>query len=145
MSIAAAIRDLPFRADSQADAAHSSPTKSAVRLGDWQLEAIIADGRWNRVYRATSATTTSGGRAQYAIKELHEQFWDDPQVVARLRAEATVGRCVMHPHVTSVVAAHVHRPPYYVVMPLLSGANAATAIKTHGRLPVSLVLWTARQ
>jgi serine/threonine protein kinase len=144
MSIAAAIRELPVRAGSQADAASILPSKATVRFGQWQLEAIIAEGRWNRVYRATSATS-GGGLAQYAIKALHEQFWDDPIAVARLRSEATVGRCVMHAHVMPVVAAHIHRSPYYVVMPLLSGVNAATAIKSHGRLSVSLVLWTARQ
>jgi eukaryotic-like serine/threonine-protein kinase len=144
MSIAAAIRELPVRAGSQADATSAAPSKPTVRFGEWRLEAIIAEGRWNRVYRATSAAS-SGGLAQYAIKVLHERFWDDPTAVARLRSEATVGRCVMHAHVVPVVASHVHRSPYYVAMPLLHGANAAAVIKARGRLPLSLVLWTVRQ
>ena len=103
MSIASAIRELPVRADLRADGAPATPAKVAVCLGEWRLEAIIADGRWNRIYRATSAKST-GGLAQYAIKALHERFWDDPLSVARLRSEATVGRCVMHPHVVPVFA-----------------------------------------
>jgi eukaryotic-like serine/threonine-protein kinase len=144
MSIASAIRELPVRASSPADPASRSPSTSAVRLGEWQLEAIIAEGRWNRIYRATSAKNR-GGPAQYAIKALHERYWEDSVAVARMRAEATVGRCVMHPHVVPVFAAHVHRSPCFVVMPLLGGANAAIAIKAHGRLPVSQAIWIARQ
>jgi serine/threonine-protein kinase len=144
MSIAAAIRELPVRAGSPADAATRSPSSTVVRLGEWQLEAIVADGRWNRIYRATSAKG-GGGSAQYAIKALNERYWDDPIAVARLRSEATVGRCVMHPHVVPVVAAHAHCSPYYLVMPLLGGSNAAATIKAYGRLSVMQVLWIARQ
>src|SRR5262245_53159365 len=140
MPLAAAIRDLPIRADFQPGAGQiTQPSNSAVCLGKWRLEAVIANGRWNRVYRAVNAAGAVGS-AQFAIKALHEHHWSDPLAIARLRTEATVGRCVIHSHLSSIVAAHVHQQPYYLVMPLLRGSNAADVLKARGRFQVPLAL-----
>lgn len=127
-----------------------SPTRAApVKLGPWQLEAVISEGRWSRVCRATRGGRD--GTASYALKLLHSAAPADslsPHAATRLqmlRSEATVGRCVMHPHVSSIVAAHVHQAPYYVVMPLLVGSTAARTIETGGRFQPSFALWIARQ
>lgn len=80
----------------------------------------------------------------YALKMLHPQWEDQPEAVALLRREAKVGRTVVHPHVVPVLAAHVHEPPYFVVMPRIAGETLAERLK-QGALPVRTALWTARQ
>ncbi|MCC7083514.1 MAG: serine/threonine protein kinase [Pirellulales bacterium] len=145
MSLASAIREQPVRAERQpnvAQVAHASTP--ALRWGPWRLQAVIAEGRWNRLYLAVNVAAASGA-SQYAVKALHEHHWSDPLAIARLRMEATVGRCVAHAHVSSLVAAHVHVPPYYVVMPLLAGSSAVDTLKSGGRFQVPLALWIARQ
>jgi serine/threonine protein kinase len=154
MPLATAIRDVPSRAailpgaGQTAQSSNLNTAASPVQLGPWQLEAIIADGRWNRVYRAVKAggdKTAAGGSARYAIKALHEQHWSNPLSVSRLRTEATVGRCVMHAHLSPIVATHVHQAPYYTVMPLLAGASALAVLQTRGKFDVAFALWIARQ
>jgi eukaryotic-like serine/threonine-protein kinase len=159
MPLATVPRNLPVRAEVTAgseDFAQSlnlntpaEPPKSPVKLGPWQLEAVIADGQWSRVCRASRAGRE--GTAKYAIKMLREGNRIDSHAnlgetrLRLLRNEATVGRCVMHPHLSPIVAAHVHEPPYYTVMPLLVGSNGAAAIQARGRFQTPHALWIARQ
>jgi serine/threonine-protein kinase len=75
---------------------------------------------------------------------LHPRWEDRPEAVALLRREAKVGRAVVHPHVVPVLAAHVHEPPYFVVMPRLVGQTLAARL-AGGPLPAAIALWIARQ
>jgi serine/threonine-protein kinase len=79
------------------------------------------------------------------VKVLREVWHDHPVGLARLRQEAMVGRCVSHRHLAPILSVHVHRPPYYVVLPWLKGTNVATQITARGRLDTPLALWIARQ
>ncbi len=153
MSLASAYRDAtgavvssqPFQRPIPANLS-SPPTP--LRMGPWAFEATLAEGPWNRIYRARRAdkeTAAFNHSASYAIKALHERHWSDPLAVARFRTEATVGRCVMHPHVSPAVSVHIHQQPYYIVMPLLAGMNAAAMLKTNGKFQTALALWVARQ
>ncbi len=125
-----------------------SPTPAsqpAVRLGPWLLEELLGEGALARVFRARVADSNDSRPGQYAIKLLNERWHDDPLALDRLRNEAIVGRAVSHPHVIPVLDAHVHRPPYYLVMPLLPGRSVVNLLATRRRLSVPTALWIARQ
>ncbi len=79
------------------------------------------------------------------MKVLQEASQDDPNAVAQMRQEATVGGCVSHRHLAPVLSAHIHRPPYYIVLPWLEGTNVAAHLKAHGRMEAATALWIARQ
>jgi serine/threonine-protein kinase len=79
------------------------------------------------------------------VKLLRSQWHDEPLPISRIRQESHVGRCVAHRHVVSILSAHVHQPPYYVVMPLVEGRSVAAMIAAQRRLQTPLALWIARQ
>ncbi len=79
------------------------------------------------------------------MKLLRETSQDDPLAIAQMRQEATVGRCVSHRHLAPVLSAHIHRAPYYIVLPWLDGTNVVTHLKAHGRLEPATALWIVRQ
>jgi serine/threonine-protein kinase len=71
--------------------------------------------------------------------------WEgDPLAVAALRREALVGMTITHPHLVSVLAAHVHETPQFIVAPFLPGMTLAERIRG-GRLSVRAALWITRQ
>ena len=115
------------------------------RLGQWRLHSLLHDGAFTRTYRAGHFSVASDCPSNYFIKVLREEFLDDPVALARLHNEATVGRCVAHRHIVPVLSAHLHRPPYFVLQPLLSGVTVASLLHKHRRLALPSALWIARQ
>lgn len=75
---------------------------------------------------------------------LRPRWHDDARALGLLRREAAVGRHVSNPHLISVLAASVRRPPFYVVMPWLHGATLDRRL-TGGPLPLHEALGIARQ
>jgi eukaryotic-like serine/threonine-protein kinase len=129
---------------------NSSAADSPVRLGPWSLESLLAEGELARVYQARPADGSHLDAAlqvkgRYALKQLWENWESNSAAVARIRQEAMVGRCVAHRHLAPVLSAHVHKPPYYVVMPLLEGASVAVQLALNGQLSTPQALWIARQ
>jgi eukaryotic-like serine/threonine-protein kinase len=116
-------------------------------LGPWQLETLISEGERTQVFRASPASAEGeiSRHGQYAVKVLRETSQDDPIAGAQMRQEATVGRCVSHRHLAPVLLAHVHRAPYYIVLPWIDGTNVAAHLKARGRLQPATALWIARQ
>jgi serine/threonine-protein kinase len=127
----------------QFDAAASDP----LQLGAWQLESLIAEGQRTLIYRARPMA--GEGRipfpGQYAVKVLREDWQNHEGAVAQIRQEAHIGRCVSHRHLTPVLSVHVHRPPFYIVLPWLNGRTVATHLAARGRIEIPLALWIARQ
>jgi serine/threonine-protein kinase len=105
----------------------------------------VGSGRWTRVFRARPVEGPTGAPADYAIKLLAERHESEERLVSLMRKEATVGRQVSHRHLISVLSAHVHARPYYVVMPLLSGATLAARLAAGWRPTLNTALWVARQ
>ena len=116
-----------------------------LRIGQWELGELVAAGGLTRVYRARPAGSPPDLPAPYALKMLRPRWHDDPRAVGLLRREALVGRTLSHPHVVSVLAASVSRPPYYVVMPWLSGTTLKARLAAQQTLPLHLALAVARQ
>ncbi len=115
-----------------------------VEPDGWALDGMLGEGALARVYSARPASAPAGSPSLYALKMLRPHWQERPEAIALIRREAKVGRTVAHPHVAPVLAAHVHEPPYFVVMPRIEGETLADRLK-HGALSVQSALWIARQ
>ena len=91
------------------------------------------------------ADAQSTQQGHYALKLLRDEWNDHPLAIARMRREATIGRAIAHRRIISVLSAHVHRPPYYVVMPRLQGGDLSVQLAIRGRIDAGAALWIARQ
>ncbi|HEV7222462.1 MAG TPA: serine/threonine-protein kinase [Pirellulales bacterium] len=128
-------------------AAHAAttPVEPSAQLGPWRLVRPLGEGNLCRVYQARPADGAPDRPAGYALKALKEQWQEDPAAIEVMRREAIVGRKVSHPHLISVLSAHVGAAPYFVVMPLLTGAALSESIADGWRPALPVALWIARQ
>jgi serine/threonine-protein kinase len=122
-----------------------TPAASAPRrLGPWLLESVIGSGSMSTIYLARPAEAGEQ-TARYAVKVLDTAWQEQAIAVAFFRREATVGRRVTHPHLVSVLSAQVAAPPYYLVMPLLTGRTAEERLAKGELFSLPHALWIARQ
>lgn len=115
------------------------------RIGEWQPARLIGEGQLCRVYAARPLSHTGDRAAVYALKLLSERWSAEPAAVEVMRREAIVGRKVSHPHLISVLSAHVAAPPYFLIMPLLEGLSLSQRLALGDRPSLPLGLWIARQ
>lgn len=85
------------------------------------------------------------GRPAYALKVLRARWEKDPKALAMMCREVQAARTIRHPHVVSVLAAGLHRPPYYLVMPWLRGRTLAARLATSEPFDLPVALWIVRQ
>ena len=127
----------------------STPSESAIeisqKVGPWQLVRKIGEGQLCRVYAARPISHSPDRPPGYALKLLSPRWHDHPAAIEVVRREAIVGRKLSHPHLISVLSAHVGAPPYFLVMPLLAGTTLAQRLRDHQRPSIALALWIARQ
>ena len=116
-----------------------------VRIGPWQPVRLIGEGQLCRVYAARPASHPADRPAGYAVKVLAERWCDDQAALEVMRREAIVGRKLSHPHLISVLSAHVGASPYFLVMPLLDGVSLSQRLAAAPRPSVPVALWIARQ
>ena len=114
-------------------------------VGNWQLVQLVGEGRWASVYRARPRCLTPDSPSDYAVKLAKTGEPEELQAVQFLRREALVGSSVSHSHLCCVLSSHVHRSPYYVVMPYLDGITAEEAIDQTGLIAASRAVWIVRQ
>jgi serine/threonine protein kinase len=117
----------------------------ADRVGSWVLVRRATEGAFSTVYQARAVDAHDAQRAPYAIKLLKPRWHDEPAAVKLLRREARVGRAVSHPHLVPILAAHVHEPPYYAVMPWIEGSTLSAVVAKDNRPELPLALWIVRQ
>jgi len=101
-----------------------------ARLGDYDIEAIIAEGGFGTVYRARG-----GPRGAAAVKVLHAELAGTPEALARFQREVDVLGRVRHPGLVEVLGvgrADDGRPWY--AMELLDGRDLEAHIAARGRL-----------
>jgi len=110
-------------------------------VGPWELVAPVAEGAVTGVFRARPAES-SDASAHYALKLLRPRWQDEPEAVAMLRREARVGRAISHANLVPVLQFHLAEPPYYLVMPWLSGKTlaAGNVDKQHWRTSFALCI-----
>ncbi len=115
------------------------------RLGQWELVEKVAEGKLADIYLARPTGGKAHGNSAYAIKVLRPEWEADGRAVQTIRREAQAGRLVSHPHLVSILSAQLQSPPYYVVMPWLTGASLASRLARGLPLDVPEALWIARQ
>lgn len=138
---------MPARPAGRTSSLRTAPTVTAppAQIGPWQLIKPIAEGKLCRVYQARPADGPADRPGGYALKVLKEASQNDPAAIEVMRREAIVGRKVSHPHLISILSAHVGAAPYFVVMPWLAGATLAEMLAAGNRPPLPVALWIARQ
>ena len=114
-------------------------------LHRWQLGKLIAEGRWTRVIEARPQESSANQTTGYALKTLRDDVPTTGFALASLRRHANVGKQVISPHLTPVLASHVHEPPHYLVMPLLEGVSLRRLLAGRGTLGLAEALWITRQ
>jgi serine/threonine protein kinase len=138
----------PKRSPQSIDLPSTLPPNPPQTLGPWLLDSLIAEDSITRTYRAranSAGDDRPAAQVNYAVRVLRNELQNRATAIAQLRQEAFVGRCIAHRHVVSILAAHIHRPPYYVVMPLRQGMRVADYLARCGPLDVPMALWFGRQ
>lgn len=115
------------------------------RIGEWQPVRLIGEGLLCRVYAARPLAHAGDRAAVYALKLLSDRWFSEPAAMEVMRREAIVGRKISHPHLISVLSAHVAAPPYFLVMPLLEGVTLSKRLSGGDRPSLPMALWIARQ
>ena len=93
---------------------------AGAAVGEFVLDALLAQGGFGQVYRAHHATS---GRV-VAVKVLHGELCSAPAAVARFLREAEVMVRVQHPHVVELVAwGTVDDGRPYLAMEFLTGTD----------------------
>jgi serine/threonine-protein kinase len=118
---------------------------SGDTLGPWRLLRLLGCGAWTQVFQAAPIDAIANASADYAIKMIKPAFASKPDVIAMLQREATISKDISHPHLTSILSAHISRPPLFLVMPFQPGATVADLIRANQRLTAAKALWIARQ
>ncbi|MEQ8787887.1 MAG: serine/threonine-protein kinase [Pirellulaceae bacterium] len=120
-------------------------TQAPSTLGRWRLVEPIGGGRCSRVFRARPVDAPEDSPGDYALKLARTRASGDDDYRLLLQREAYVSRQVSHAHLTSVLAAHVDAPPYYLVLPHLEGRTVADWLSQRPRRNLVDCLWIARQ
>jgi eukaryotic-like serine/threonine-protein kinase len=106
----------------------------AQTLGGWQLQGLIGEGRWARVYAACRQASDAGsGRSDYALKTPKiDSVEDRGPSLAMLHREVQVGTQVSHPHLAPVLEWSLCGEPF-LVMPRIEGCCVRTLLEYRRR------------
>ncbi|MBI1902828.1 MAG: serine/threonine protein kinase [Planctomycetia bacterium] len=104
--------------------------------------ARVGWGRRAGVYLARPEHSPPTLPPSYVVKLLLDET--DAWSIEALRREAEVGRSVSHAHLVPVLSAHLDKPPYYLVMPRLSGRTLTVHVAKR-RISTAMALCYARQ
>lgn len=115
----------------------SSPSNQlvgAVLNGRFRLTRLLGEGGMGAVYEADSMR----GEGKRAIKLLHPEYINEPQVLSRFFAEADAVRSLSHPNIAPVYdAGRAEDGTPYIVMELLQGVPLAAFISKHEPMPTA--------
>jgi serine/threonine-protein kinase len=104
--------------------------------GKYRLGNLLGEGGMGAVYEAVSLATSE----RFAVKLLHEEMAENPDVVARFLAEGDMCRRLDHPGILRVFDMGNEGGVPYLVMELLQG-RALIDYTEHGqRLPVNFAV-----
>ena len=113
---------------------------SGVRLGPYEVVALLGAGGMAEVYRARD---TRLGR-EVAVKVVSETLGTDEAFVERFEREARLVGSVSHPNVVALHDVGVHDGKPYFVTELLQGETLRTRL-AHGPVPLPIALAWATQ
>lgn len=115
--------------------------KSLPAIAGYEILTRLGGGPLTSVYAAREV----GSDMPCAVKVLRTDWEDQPTAIKLLQREARACLAVQHPHLITLREAHVTRPPYYLVMDLLSGESLRRRLRRDYRLPVTEAIWITRQ
>ena len=111
----------------------------------WELVELASEGSMGQVFRARPGGSPADRPGAYAVKVLQPRWEHDAGAVDFFRRQATVSKEVSHPHLVSILAAGIRRPPYYVVMPWLAGSTLQDRLGLDRSIDLPHLLWIMRQ
>ena len=106
--------------------APSEAMVGAVLSSRYRLLRLLGEGGMGAVFEAQDLM----GQGRYAIKVLHPEYAHEPQILARLQAEANAMSRLVHPNIARCFgyAQAEDRSPY-LILELLEGASLASYLK----------------
>ena len=111
-----------------------------VRLGPYEVTALIGEGGMGKVWRARHTTL----KRDDALKVLPDAFASDPDRLARFQREAQVLASLNHPNIAHVYGLEQADGVQALVMELVEGPTLADRI-AQGPIPLDEALAIARQ
>ena len=125
---------------------HPCPRAGTIgRVDGWELVELASGGSMGQVFRARPVGAPADRPGAYAVKVLRPHWEHDAGAVDLFRRQATVSKEVSHPHLVSVLATGIRRPPYYVVMPWLAGGTLEDRLGPGRGIDLPHLLWIMRQ
>lgn len=115
-----------------------------VTLNDtYVVERLLGEGGMGRVYLARH---TRIAQKRVAVKVLHPEYAQNPQVRARFQREAEAAAAIAHPNVLSVFDVDVTPGGMpYLVCEYLEGIDLAELLKRQERLSIEAAIAVTRQ
>lgn len=115
--------------------------KALPKVPGYELFSCLGGGLLTSVYSGRCCETD----APCAVKMLRPDWDDQPVAIKLLQREARACLTVQHPHLVRLLDAHVTRPPYFLVLELLSGESLRRRLRRDYRLAVPTAVWAVRQ
>src|SRR5215475_13705930 len=106
----------------------SRPSRSLVRLGEYELVRRIATGGMAEVYEARRPGPR-GFAKRVALKRILPQLAMDDRLVRMFCAEARVHAALMHPNLVSVLDFGEANGELYLVMEYVDGVSLADVMR----------------
>lgn len=121
----------------------SDPMLGVCLAGTYEIVRMIGEGGMGRVYEARHARLPS---KRFAIKLLHQELAQKPDVVARFQQEAEAVSGLVHPNVVSVHDLnHTLDGRPYIVAELLEGEELGCLLDRVGKLPAPSAVHIVRR
>jgi serine/threonine protein kinase len=121
----------------------ADPMLGVCLAGTYEIVRMIGEGGMGRVYEARHARLPS---KRFAVKLLHQELAQKPDVVARFQQEAEAVSGLVHPNVVSVHDLnHTLDGRPYIVAELLLGEELGCLLDRVGKLPASSAVHVARR
>jgi len=106
----------------------------AVLNGKWKLIRLLGEGGMGSVFAAEGLQ----GQGQRAIKMLHPEFVNEPQILSRFFAEAYAAQQLQHPNIAKVYEhTQAEDGTPYLVIELLQGIPLSEYVKPGHPIPVA--------
>jgi len=111
-------------------------TRTAAKLGDYELRAHIGKGGMANVYLARR----SGGPGHIALKVIHRNLSDKPGVLERLERERRALFALEHPNIVRGLDFGCVEGRYYLAMEFVEGMTLKSYVRKHGPVPEATAL-----
>ncbi len=106
-----------------------------VLNGKWRLTKLLGEGGMGSVFAADGMQ----GQGPHALKILHAEFVNEPQILTRFLAEASAAKMLQHPNIARVYEhTQTEDGSPYLVMELLQGMPLGQYVKPGQPIPVQL-------